>query len=355
MAVSVLVYRRERGIMDSSSSGQSDYSTDARSTAKRAREADRSASNADQTASDADQTSSDADQTASERDDFDAARDQVASDQDQASADRHRRPGVDAAAEDAYEAARSAREASTVRRLASHVDRANTARLRALTATERDRMAARRDEIARQRDAQTEAIDQAISASDAPLDEKFERLRARAAADRRKAAEDRSEAARERAELEAELSRAHLDDLTGAYRRESGTLALKHEIERARRGDGRFVIAFVDIDGMKEVNDRDGHAAGDHVLQTLVWHMRSKLRSFDPVVRYGGDEFVAGLAGIPIGEAGRRFEVIDQSVRREVGVGISVGLAELEPDETLDQLTARADAALLDAKASRPG
>jgi diguanylate cyclase (GGDEF)-like protein len=241
-----------------------------------------------------------------------------------------------------------------MRRLASHVYRATTARLRAATATERDRMAARRDETARRRDARAEAMDEAIAASDAPLAEKFERLRARAAADRQKAAQDRAEAARERARLEAELNSAHLDDLTGAYRRETGTLALRHEIDRARRGDGRFVIAFVDIDGMKQVNDRDGHAAGDQVLKTLVWHMRSNLRSFDPVVRYGGDEFIAGLGGAGLDEAGRRFEAIDQSVKSEMGVGISVGLAELEPDETLDQLTARADAALLAAKARRP-
>ncbi len=161
-------------------------------------------------------------------------------------------------------------------------------------------------------------------------------------------------AALERARLEAELNSAHLDDLTGAYRREIGALALTHEIDRARRGDGRFVIAFVDIDGMKQVNDRDGYAAGDQVLKTLVWHMRSNLRSFDPVVRYGGDEFIAGLSGVAIEEVGRRFATIDQSVRSAVGVGISVGLAELEPDETLDQLTARADAALLVAKHRAP-
>ena len=341
--------------MDGNTPGESGYRISAKSPAKRAREADRSTSNADQTASDADQTSSDADQTSTDRDDFDAASDQAASDQDQASADRSRPPDADGAAAEAYEVARSAREAGTVRRLASHVDRANTARLRAMTAGERDRTAARRDETARRRDARAEAIDQAIAASDAPLDEKFERLRARAAADRRKAAEDRREAAREREELEAELNSAHLDDLTGAYRRETGMLALTHEIERAWRGNGRFVVAFVDIDGMKHVNDRDGHAAGDEVLKALVWQMRSSLRSFDPVVRYGGDEFVAGMGGITIGEAGERFEMIDRAVRRDVGVGISVGLAELEPDETLDQLIARADEALLKTKARRRG
>ena len=176
-----------------------------------------------------------------------------------------------------------------------------------------------------------------------------------AAADRCRAAEDRADAAAERGRLEAELHAAHLDDLTGAYRREMGTLALRHEIERARRAEGRFVIAFIDVDDMKQINDQQGHAAGDDVLQALVRHMRSNLRSFDPVVRYGGDEFVAGLGGVCLEEAAQRFATIDRSVRGELGVGISVGLAELESDDTLELLTARADAALLDAKSMRPG
>ncbi len=177
--------------------------------------------------------------------------------------------------------------------------------------------------------------------------------RARAAVDRARAAQDRSDAAREHARLEAELDSAHLDDLTGAYRREVGTLALSHEIDRARRGDGRFVIAFVDVDGMKAVNDRDGHAAGDRVLRTLVSTMRSNLRSFDPIVRYGGDEFVCGIGGVDLDEAERRFDLIGRAVLNAVGVGITVGLATHTADETLDQLTARADAALLDARRKR--
>jgi diguanylate cyclase (GGDEF)-like protein len=192
------------------------------------------------------------------------------------------------------------------------------------------------------------------------MSEKVEGIRARAAAsrgraaaDREMAAQDRSEAADERSSLEAALNSAHLDDLTGAFHRGIGTVALAREIDRARRADGRFVIAFVDIDGMKQVNDRDGHAAGDHVLKTLVWTMRSNLRSFDPIVRYGGDEFVCGIGGIDLAEVERRFDAIGRALQGDVGVGISVGLAGLEPDDTLERLTARADAALLEAKKRR--
>jgi diguanylate cyclase (GGDEF)-like protein len=151
----------------------------------------------------------------------------------------------------------------------------------------------------------------------------------------------------------AALEQAHLDDLTGLYRREMGALALTKEIERARRADGRFVVAFIDVDGLKGVNDRDGHAAGDHVLRTLAAAIRSNLRSFDPIVRYGGDEFVCGLGGIDPESVDRRFRAIDRSLREAVGVGISVGLASLARGDTVDKLIARADAALLDRKARR--
>ncbi len=232
--------------------------------------------------------------------------------------------------------------------------------MRAATADERDATAVARDETARRRDLRAQEVDRSIAASDAPLAEKYEQFRARAVAararaagDRERAARDRADAARERARLEAELLGAHLDDLTGVWRREMGWLTLTLEIDRARRGDGRFVVAFVDVDQLKHVNDRDGHAAGDHVLRTLVSRIRANLRPFDPIVRYGGDEFVCGLGGVDPAEVERRFAQIDRLVRDDVGVGISVGLAALEPGETLDDLVARADAGLLDVKKGR--
>jgi len=132
-----------------------------------------------------------------------------------------------------------------------------------------------------------------------------------------------------------------------------GMLLLTNEIERARRGDGRFVVAFVDVDGLKRVNDRDGHTAGDHVLQVLAARLRSNLRPFDPIVRYGGDEFVCGLSGVDPEGVERRFDAIDEELQDAVGVGITVGLAALLPNDTLNTLISRADAALLDGKKAR--
>ena len=316
-------------------------------------EADQTASDADQTATDADQSASDADQTAAERDDADALSDQETAAEDQARADRQLPADAGGAALHAYEVTRDKREATKIHRLATNVGRTRTTGIRGETSADRDATAAARDETARLRDARAKAIERSIAESDRPLAEKLERVRARAeadraraAADRARAAVDRAEAARERERLEAELHSAHLDDLTGAFRREVGWLALANEIDRARRGDGRFVIAFVDVDGLKDVNDRLGHAAGDQVLRTLVSAMRSHLRSFDPIVRFGGDEFVCGLGGADLDEVERRLGMIGRSVEDDVGVGFSVGLASLAEGETLDELTARADAAL---------
>jgi diguanylate cyclase (GGDEF)-like protein len=78
--------------------------------------------------------------------------------------------------------------------------------------------------------------------------------------------------------------------------------------------------------------------------------MRAKLRSFDPVVRYGGDEFVCALAGTDPTEATARFGEIKATLAREHEAGISVGVVELQDGETLDHLITRGDAALYAAK-----
>lgn len=325
---------------------------------------DQTASAADQSTADADQTAQDTDQTGAERDEAAAETDQTAADRDQGTADRDQAGDESPTdAEDAlYQQSRHERMESTRARQLSHEQRNATAAARLTTGAERDAMAAARDEGARRRDARAEALEASIARSESPLTEQMKLLRAqaaadrtRAAADRERAAADRAAAALERRRLEDGLRTAHLDDLTGAYRRGMGRLAISNEIDRARRSDGRFVMAFVDIDDMKAVNDREGHAAGDLVLQALVRIIRSKLRPFDPIIRYGGDEFVCGLGGVDLADAEARFRDINSTLQREVGVGVSVGLATLDARETPDQLTSRADEVLLQAKALRVG
>ncbi|MCA1700117.1 MAG: GGDEF domain-containing protein [Actinobacteria bacterium] len=147
------------------------------------------------------------------------------------------------------------------------------------------------------------------------------------------------------------MRRAQVDQLTGAFGRELGMAALEHEIDRVRRADGRLVLAFVDVDKLKDVNDRDGHPAGDALLRDVVGAIRSHLRSYDPIVRVGGDEFICVLAATELDEARRRFDAIRQTIKAtQPTASISVGYATLRPQDTLTQLIARGDSALYDDK-----
>jgi diguanylate cyclase (GGDEF)-like protein len=219
----------------------------------------------------------------------------------------------------------------------------------------REKALAERDSIANSRDRAAVERDSIANSRDRAAVERDSTAGARRAAEPETSVEDGEDPELERARLEAQLQRAHLDALTGAFRREVGRLALRNEIERARRADGKFVIAFIDVDGLKGVNDQDGHAAGDRVLRTLAAIMRANLRAYDPIVRFGGDEFVCGISSIDPGEVQHRIGVMDQSLRHATGVGITAGLASLTSNESLEELTARADAALLEAKRSRDG
>jgi diguanylate cyclase (GGDEF)-like protein len=156
----------------------------------------------------------------------------------------------------------------------------------------------------------------------------------------------------ERLEEEA----AH-DDLTGALRRRSGIVALQREIDRARRlGSRGVVVAFLDVDGLKRLNDTRGHAAGDEVLRHVVGAMRERVRSYDLVFRYGGDEFILALVDVSMEQAQRTVNDIRRSIRlRTGGEEVSVGLAEYRNGDNATRLLARADAELYAARSRRRG
>ena len=242
------------------------------------------------------------------------------------------------------------------------------ARRRDEAALRRDVNASDRDRRAHTRDTELAQLQAAYVAARQPADEALLLLleasrrlrddaatdRARAADDRLHAANDRLEAAADRRRARMEVERAQLDGLTGVWLRDLGLVRLQQELERAQRSGEPFVLAFVDVDGLKAINDRDGHAAGDALLRAVVQALRTKLRSYDPIVRIGGDEFLCGVVNSPLDAAYRRFAEIQLAV----GIGwpagsISVGLAEIEPRDTLERLTARADQAMYEQKAAR--
>jgi diguanylate cyclase (GGDEF)-like protein len=179
-------------------------------------------------------------------------------------------------------------------------------------------------------------------------------LRARAAADREQAAQDRQLAARDREQAHADrdallqqLAIAETDALTGTRTRSAGLGELEREIDRARRTSAPLVVAYVDVVGLKAANDAHGHAAGDALLQRAVRAMRGQLRSYDTIVRLGGDEFLCVMSGATIADAHRRFEAVQSALGRGPDpLELRVGFAELEPQDSPSRLIERADAQL---------
>ena len=205
----------------------------------------------------------------------------------------------------------------------------------------RDLKAADRDDRAQAREGR-EGVANTGSAADraAAL-----RDRQGGAANRSHSAEDRAASASDRTFSSKERAASSIDGLTGAYRRDAGILELDRAIDRAQRMKEPLVLAFVDVDGLKERNDALGHAAGDQLLRRTVEIVRSHLRSYDLIVRFGGDEFVC-LLDLKSPEAVRRFDKVKADLAELEGGSISVGLAEMRSEESLEDLIARADQAL---------
>jgi len=145
---------------------------------------------------------------------------------------------------------------------------------------------------------------------------------------------------------------AAFDDLTGALRRGAGISAIDREVARARRHKSPLSLAFVDIDGLKAVNDRRGHAAGDRLIRGLAEALKQGLRDQDLLVRYGGDEFVCVLPDTPA-EAGVAKLSEIRTAAAKAGLRFSVGLTALQRSDDVVSLLARADRELYLVKARR--
>jgi diguanylate cyclase (GGDEF)-like protein len=314
----------------------------------------------DQTASDQDQTASDQDQTAADRDQTASDRDQSSADGDQEAADEDLTSGGDPIS---HQRSRLARERSRHDRTVVAQVRDKTADERLHTAAQRDRAAEQRDSHAATRDAaaQRRALldEQGVSRDDLLLRAERDRAmaaadRLRAAADREQAAADREQAAADREQAARDLQFATTDQLTGAWVRGFGLTEVESEIVRAHRTGGQLVLAFVDVDQLKRVNDSEGHGAGDTLLRLAGETLRARVRPYDIVVRYGGDEFVCALPNVRRAQAQQRFDSIAAAFTAATGGrSISFGLAELEPGDDLQRLVERADRELYASRRSR--
>jgi diguanylate cyclase (GGDEF)-like protein len=296
------------------------------------------------------------DRAAAGRDRGAADRDRKASgrDRSQAAADVLRLNRDQAAAERDYAAAERDLVASTRERSRAEVGHPPLDRIQAghreHAASDRDLTASDRDQSRIEADQRT--ADRGLAAADR---ERAAADRAKHAADRdvdrAEAAEDRAAATRDRERARAELRHAQLDGVTGAFGRTLGMVMLEREISRARRSSGHLVLAYVELDGLKRVNDRRGHEAGDALLRLAVAAIRAHLRSYDPIVRVGGDQFLCALGNCTPDGAETRFEQIRATLRAtQPGASVAVGLAPMQPEDTLAELMRRADLALYEAK-----
>jgi diguanylate cyclase (GGDEF)-like protein len=340
-------------------------------------DADQTLSDADQTGADLDQTSSDTDQGASDRDQRASDRDQRAADLDQAASDQAQLGGSGLAN---YARTRSTRSQTARDRDTDSQTRADSAGVREVTAQRRDRDASARDEAARARDTLAVQLDAEIERLEAAEREngdgagagvdlllRASRHRKRAAAarsraatyrleaadDRARAREDRTQAAVDRRIAAEELVAEGIDGLTGALRRRVGNVAIQREIDRTDRTHEPLVVGFVDVDGLKAVNDTRGHAAGDDLLAGVASSIQLALRPYDVIARFGGDEFVCTLAGHDLEGVRIRFgEISAHIAETQNGATITVGLAERHPHESLDEVVVRADVAMSAARSN---
>ena len=162
--------------------------------------------------------------------------------------------------------------------------------------------------------------------------------------------------------LQARLEeQAIRDGLTGLYNRRYLDETLEREVARARREHEPLSLMMIDVDHFKALNDRHGHRAGDKVLRMLSELLMADTRAEDVACRYGGEEFLVLLPGMPLDKAHERAEEWRRDIEatsmtyegQALKVTASFGIACFpEHGDNPDQLTGAADAALYAAKAS---
>jgi len=165
-------------------------------------------------------------------------------------------------------------------------------------------------------------------------------------------------------ELKAALDKVNemaiTDELTGIFNRRHIMDVLKYQKSMADRGDYIFVVCYADLDHFKQVNDRFGHSTGDIVLQKFAVLTKDVIREVDYIARFGGEEFLLILVKTSLPEAVVVSDRIRKSIRKfsfgdlspDLHMTVSIGVAEYQSGERIEDLLDRADAALYRAKES---
>ncbi|HEX6810686.1 MAG TPA: GGDEF domain-containing protein [Planctomycetota bacterium] len=141
------------------------------------------------------------------------------------------------------------------------------------------------------------------------------------------------------------------DELTGLYNRRGLVELAGQQLRIGERTGRRMALFFVDVDGLKQVNDTHGHMAGDAVLKRVAAGLRTTFRRSDVVARYGGDEFVALAVDTAAANEQAIVTRLERAIRRapwDVPVSVSLGVARFEPGHghSLEQLIKLADSSM---------
>lgn len=160
-------------------------------------------------------------------------------------------------------------------------------------------------------------------------------------------------------ELMLHQSLAETDPLTGLYNRRGMLRDLQREWVRAARTDSPCCVVLVDLDHFKQVNDEYGHPTGDLVLTATARFFQKRLRPYDSVYRYGGEEFLFSLPNTRSCQAKRVLDRLRLMLARlpmhspeghRFAITVSMGLAQMTGTEAVETTIARADQALYRAK-----
>lgn len=293
---------------------------------------------------DRDQAASEADQRVSNRD------------QDLADREWQAHPLADRAGGRAREEAMALRGEGTIARMATTAVRAQVASERLDQAWRRDEMAHHRDEVADARDREADEIDAAAErmagelGADSPAAKvaavaraSAAAARARAAEDRERAARDREDAARDRELLMAQIERAQMDEPTGAYGRRIGEALLRHEVDRAQAMGVALALGLVTFEAA--IPAEEG-AHGDVLARDLFLALQTRLRLFDPIVRWGEGEFACGLSDVDHEEARDQLaDACSEVANRHPAASTAIGVA-LDDGGSLEKLIERAKTSL---------
>lgn len=163
--------------------------------------------------------------------------------------------------------------------------------------------------------------------------------------------------------LQAELGNLALtDELTGLYNRRGFMTIAERQMKVARRSGRSMLLFFVDVDGLKQINDLFGHSEGDAAIKGTAQALEATFRECDVIARLGGDEFaVLAIEASSQSEATIRARLCEHlkssaAERSKYSISLSLGAARFNPrsNASIGELMAQADQAMYEQKRSRP-